>query len=87
MRQTAVVVLRADDGSDDWIEFEKFDDAPPVRFSKQERAAILVALRDWQRKRVATAGHEPDVDSDSGRLEPLTAEAVDALCERIGSHP
>lgn len=51
--------------------------------SNRETATILAALRYWQREGLMSAGDEQDVASDGGRFESLSAEEIDALCERI----
>jgi len=51
--------------------------------SDRESAAILAALRYWRRERFSSAGHERDIETDFGRLQPLVAEEIDSLCERI----
>jgi hypothetical protein len=54
-----------------------------ITFSERETATILAALRYWQREGSMSAGHERDIETDFDRLKPLSAEEVDALCERI----
>ena len=51
--------------------------------SERETATILAALRYWQREGSMSAGYERDIETDFDRLKPLSAEEVDALCERI----
>lgn len=54
----------------------------------RECATILAALRFWQRheghiNRVGSC--EEDIATDGGRWEPLDAESIDALCERLNT--
>ena len=69
-----MVILR-EDGEDDWIEL------PPL--SERETAAVLAALRYWRREGPASCGHEWDIETAFGRLQPLSAEEIDALCKRV----
>jgi len=80
-RESAVVILREEaDQDDEWIEL-----APdPLRFSEREAATILAALRYWRREGPSSAGHERDIETDFDRLQALSAEEIDTLCERIG---
>jgi hypothetical protein len=59
------------------------DDRSYVTFSEQETATILAALRYWRREGPLSGGHERDIASDFDRRQPLSAEEIDALCERI----
>lgn len=55
-----------------------------ITVGPREHAAILAALRFWQREH--SRGECPDIDriaSENGR--PLTAPELEALCERINS--
>lgn len=56
------------------------------RAASRETATILAALRFWQRHEghINRAGsYEEDIATDGGRWEPLDAESIDALCERL----
>lgn len=57
------------------------------QFDTRELATILAALRYWQREGASgnSVDTEPEHDilTDGGEIEPLTAEEIDALCERI----
>ena len=81
--EAAVAVGREDDADGDWIELEMFDEYSAIRISGRERAATLAALRYWRREGPTSAGHERDTETDHGRLKALSAEEIDALCERI----
>lgn len=61
------------------------DLGPETAVSEDNRttATILAALRYWQREGVRSEGHEQDIATDGGRYAPLTADEIDALCERI----
>ena len=61
------------------------DLGPETTVSEDNRttATILAALRYWQREGVRSEGHEQDIATDGGRYAPLTADEIDALCERI----
>lgn len=83
LRETALAVLRDDDVDHDWIELDTFDESPPVRLSERERAAMLAALHCWQRERLASSGHERDIETAFDHLQPLPGEEIDALCERV----
>ena len=49
---------------------------------RREFNTVLAALRYWQREGLMSGGHEQDIASD-GDTEPLSAEEIDVLCERI----
>jgi hypothetical protein len=49
----------------------------------RETATILAALRYWRREGLLSAGHEREIASGHGRHQSLSAEEIDALCERI----
>lgn len=55
--------------------------------SPRETATILAALRYWQREGFHSCGHEHEIASDGGTIEPLTGDEIDALCERMNSLP
>lgn len=52
----------------------------------RERATILAALRYWQREawRMDTDA-EWKVATDEGRLEALSKNEIDALCEKLNT--
>ena len=54
--------------------------------NKRELATVLAALRYWQRKLPIGAKPEADIATDGG-IEPLSAEEIDALCEKINCPP
>lgn len=49
----------------------------------RQHSTILAALRFWQREGLLSGGHEHDIATLEGRIEALTAEEIDALCEQI----
>jgi hypothetical protein len=63
--------------------------------TNRELATVLAALRYWQRTRadcilyepdyapVSMASHEDAIATDEGRVEPLNAAEIGALCERL----
>lgn len=58
----------------------------------RELATVLAALRYYQSENLQDDGKiadqvAGDIASDGGRLQPLTREEVDALCERLNSQP
>jgi hypothetical protein len=48
--------------------------------SKQETATILAALRDYLRR---PSSETDDIATDGGTLEPLDADSINALAERL----
>lgn len=60
-----------------------------VTVTRAEHSTILAALRYWQREGLLSSGHEIEEIATSGGPdsptyhEPLTAEDIDALCEKI----
>lgn len=53
---------------------------------RRETATILAALRYWQRwEGFLTGCAENAIATDGGEIEPLTAEEIDALCERLNT--
>ena len=77
-RETALIIRHHDDGpEEDWLEIKRW----PI--SAIERATLLAALRYWQREGLNSAGHEQDIATDAGRLEPLSPRQIDALCLSI----
>ena len=68
----------------DLFEGERFEDpALPSSIDRRELATILAALRLWQRAgtKVADTFPEAMITSDAGAA--LTADEIDALCERL----
>src|SRR5437016_14402810 len=56
--------------------------------SERELATVLAALREWQGLLTGSEPAEADVDdiaSDGGKLRPLTADEIDAVCERLNA--
>lgn len=51
----------------------------------RELATVLAALRYWQREGLMSAGHEQDVATDGGTLQPLSADEIDTLCEELNT--
>jgi hypothetical protein len=53
----------------------------------RELATILAALRYWQASDRSTATNAPEYDiaSDSGEVEPLGNDEIDALCEQLNA--
>lgn len=54
-----------------------------MRLTKQETATVLAALRYWQREGLISSGHEIDIATDGGTIEPMSKDDIDELCERI----
>ena len=56
-----------------------------LNVTSREFATILAALRFWQAsdRNTATNAPEYDIASDSGEVEPLGNDEIDALCERL----
>ena len=59
----------------------------PAALTAREIAAILAALRLYQREAETHGGlrFARGIASDDGSLEPLTADEIDDLCERINT--
>ena len=59
----------------------------PVKLNDRELAAVLAGLRFWQREGMEYAGllPEQDIADDCGKLTPLNAQEIDALCERLNT--
>lgn len=55
------------------------------KLGARELATVLAALRYWRREGLMSAGHEIDIATDGGELEPLNESEIDALCERLNS--
>jgi hypothetical protein len=55
-----------------------------VWLSEAECSTVLAALRMWQSRWTADVARE-DIASNSGTLEPLDPDSIDALCERINN--
>jgi hypothetical protein len=61
-----------------------------MHFTKEELATVLAALRYWQRTIISTPGPFPSEDALPemiyfGDEEPITAEELDDLCERVNT--
>lgn len=63
------------------------DPRQTVKVTDIEHATILAALRYWQRAGRCGEDHttepEGDIATNGGTIEPLTADEIDAFCERI----
>lgn len=55
--------------------------------NERELAAVLAALRYWQRTSWAEAHPEDDIATGGGRLRPLDVGEIDELCERLNAGP
>lgn len=55
----------------------------PYDLSHRELSTVLAALRYWQREGLMSAGHEVDIATDMGTIEPLTEDEIDELCLRL----
>lgn len=55
-----------------------------MRLDSRENSTVLAALRWWQAS-VCPSWDAMEIASDGGNIEPLTADEIDALCERINS--
>ena len=53
---------------------------PAQDLDQRQHATILAALRYWQREGLSSNGHEVDIATDGGTLEPLSASEIDDLC-------
>jgi hypothetical protein len=49
----------------------------------RELGTVLAALRYWQREGLMSGGAEHDIATDGDSFAALTAEEIDALCERL----
>ncbi len=66
-----------------------------LEVDSREFATILAALRYWQRNgeldreegTIIPPMQEYDIATDCGELEPLTANEIDELCERVNCEP
>ena len=59
-----------------------------IELNDRELAAVLAALRMRQKylrhtTAIGRSDHAYDIASDGGALEPLTAQEIEELCERI----
>jgi hypothetical protein len=58
-----------------------------VKLNEREHATVLAALRLWQARRPDDADERwdalHDIAENGGEIEPLDADEIDALCERI----
>ena len=74
------VIAQMDEWAAEWIET---GDRPTVAgLSRPELAAVLAGLRLLQSAQEVPAGIN-DILTDSGEVEPLSVNLIDALCERI----
>lgn len=55
--------------------------------SERELATVLAALRYWQREGWVTNGREHDIATDGGKFDPLSADDISKLCERLNTSP
>jgi hypothetical protein len=85
LRESAVGIYVDDDGLDvDW--YERTEKLPKSHISVEdgrEAATILAALSYWRRDGLVSAGREQNFATDHERIQPLSGEEIDALCERI----
>ncbi len=57
----------------------------------RELATVLAALRYWARHQAGSVGKSPnplpedDIASDGGTLEPMRADEIEKLCERLNT--
>ncbi len=51
--------------------------------NERQLGTALAALRLWQRQTDREARSEDDIASNGGRLEPLSDEEIDELCEAL----
>jgi len=58
---------------------------PTPALDDRELATVLAALRYWQREGWISGGHEHDIATNGDTLEPLGADEIDALCERLNA--
>lgn len=82
LREAALALVREGD-TEEWLEYSALERLQPVSLSEREAAALLAALRYWRREGLWSTGHEREIETDSGRLEPLSATEFEALCARI----
>jgi hypothetical protein len=54
-----------------------------MELDRRELAAVLAALRFWQRKGSLWDGPEREIATDSETLEELSVDEIDSLCERL----
>ena len=60
-----------------------------LQLDRRELGTVLAALRFWQRA-LNWSGAPPGmlpIATDDGEVEPLTADEIDTLCERINVRP
>lgn len=50
---------------------------------ERQIATVIAALRYWQRKGWISSGHEHQLASNGGSIEPLTKAEIDDLCEYL----
>lgn len=58
---------------------------PVQDLDQRQHATILAALRYWQREGLSSSGHEVDIATDGGTLEPLSASEIDDLCVAVNA--
>lgn len=51
----------------------------PDSFSPRELATVRAALTYWKREGLMSAGHEQDIASSQGAVEPLSEAEIDDL--------
>lgn len=57
---------------------------PTIELNPRELGTVLAALRYWQRMGLASSFcPEDDIATGAGNLDPLDADEIDELCERI----
>lgn len=63
-----------------------------VQLTQRERATVLAALRFHRDEHLQAGSDIPDlviaeIAADGGRLQPLSGQEVDRLCERLNVAP
>lgn len=56
---------------------------PTYRLNDREHATVLAALRSWQSQHSAVYAEYDDIATNGGKVEPLTVDEIDRLCERL----
>jgi hypothetical protein len=56
-----------------------------TQLNERELATILASLRYWQREGYMSGGHEHEIASNGGLIEPLFSAEIDDLCERLNT--
>jgi len=89
MVQAARIVQRSPWTDPIWDEvrlaYSQYHRAPPVGLDDRETAAVLAGLRLLQSDSIPGGTPLYDVLTGGGRLEPLDAGEIEALCERINA--